>query len=130
MFDDPVGPIEHFSWGRFIIGGQEHSQAEGDRVGKGKDIRLIGREVSRWKERKGHKLTPEMITGVYDQGIEALVIGIGAEGMIELPGKVKRAIEEHGISTLILERTPEACRAYNRLYHEGRRVALLAHGTC
>ncbi len=130
MFDDPKGPIEHFSWARFVIAGQEHSQSEEERVGKGKDIRLIGREVTRWKERKGHKLTPEMITGVYDQEIEVLVIGIGVDGLIEVPPKVKRAIEERGISTLILKRTPEACRTYNRLFHEGRRVALLAHGTC
>jgi len=27
-------------------------------------------------------------------------------------------------------KTPDACRAYNPLVREGKRVVLLAHGTC
>ena len=131
MFDDPRGPIEYFSWAKFIICGQEHSEVvDGEEVGVGKDIRLIGREVSEWRERKGHELKPSMITGVYGRGIEVLIIGIGVDGLIECPGKVKRAIQENGIPEVIVARTPEACRLYNELFHQGKRVALLAHGTC
>jgi hypothetical protein len=126
LFQDPRGPIERFSWGAFVIAGQVHGAGQG----VGKDIRLIGRAVSRWKEREGHRLKKSMITRVYKRDIEVLILGIGVEGAVEVPGKVRRAIADHGISELIIERTPEACRVYNRLYHEGRRLALLAHGTC
>jgi len=126
MFDDPRGPIERFSWGTFVIDGQEHSMT----VGVGKDIRLIGEDVSAWRERKGHKLKRSMITGVYEQGVDVLVIGIGVHGAIACPEKVREAIRDHGISELILQPTPQACATYNELFHQGKKVALLAHGTC
>lgn len=130
LFHDAAGPIERFSWDRFVICGKEHAHSGDERIGKGKDIRLIGTEVTRWKEREGHRLKKSMITGVYDQNIEVLVLGIGVQSAIEAPDKVKEDIAEHGITELIIAPTPEACRAYNRLYHEGKKVAMLAHGTC
>lgn len=130
MFDDPRGPIEHFSWARFVICGREHSETGDSQIGVGKDVRIVGREVSEWRERKGHELKPSMISGVYGQDIEVLIIGNGVEGLIECSGKVKRAIKENGIPEIVVARTPEACRLYNELFHQGKRVALLAHGTC
>lgn len=45
MFDDPDGPIEHFSWGKYIIRGIEHSQSDDDQTrGAGKDI-CVKRDV-------------------------------------------------------------------------------------
>jgi hypothetical protein len=67
-----------------------------------KDIRIIGITVTEWVERKGHTLEKAMITGVFDQGIKKL----------------------------ILFSTPDACKKYNSLFRNGRKVALLAHGTC
>lgn len=130
MFADPEGPIEHFSWGKFIIRGREHSETPDDQVGAGKDIRLIGEEVSEWRERKGHRLKKSMITGVYDQDVEVLIIGTGVYGSLKCPKKVQESVRQHGVLQLILETTPRACRIYNDLYRRGERLALLAHGTC
>ena len=129
-FEDAAGPIERCAWGLFVIGGETHSYEDGERVGAGTDIRVIGEEVTRWKKRKGHRLKKSMITGVYDQGIEVLVIGNGVSGAVEVPDKVQRDIEKHGIREVVIERTPQACRIYNKLYRKGKRAALLAHGTC
>ena len=130
MFDDPQGPIEHFSWAKFVINGTEHAKTSSGIVGVGKDIRLIGAEISEWKERHGHRLTPEMITGVYDRGIEVLILGLGVNGALKCPDEVQREIRAHGIPELILEHTPAACRIYNERYRAGDKIALLAHGTC
>jgi len=130
MFDDPKGPIEHFSWGKFVVNGEEHSESGSEQIGAGKDVCLIGKKVTEWKERKGHRLKTSMITGVYDRGIEILVIGAGVFGAVECPKKVKRALRERGISEVILKKTPDACATYNELFHQGKRMALLAHGTC
>lgn len=130
MFSDHVGPIEHFSWGKFIICGDEHSGSGDERIGKGKDIRLIGKKVTRWKERKGHILSKAMITGIYDEMIETLIIGNGVEGLVRCPGDVLVSIKNHGIKDIIIEKTPDACRIYNELFRNGKRIALLAHGTC
>ena len=124
------GIIEWIAWGSFLVNGALHAKTDAGKIGAGKDIRVIAGEVSAWKERKGHLLTPEMITGVYGQDIEVLVIGIGAHGMIECPADVEAAIHAEGIGELILAPTPEACERYNALVAAGRRAALLAHGTC
>jgi hypothetical protein len=130
MFTDRKGPIEHFSWGKYIICGVEHSDSEKGQIGAGKDIRLIDQEVTEWRERKGHRLNHSMITGIYDQGIEMLIIGIGVNGAVECPKDVRKSIKANGIKKVILARTPDACALYNSLFHQGKRVALLAHGTC
>lgn len=130
MFDDPKGPVEHFSWAKYIVCGAEHSDSEAAKIGVGKDIRLIDKKVTEWKERKGHQLTPAMITGVYDKGIEVLIIGIGVNGALECPKEVRKKIKANGIDKVILFRTPDACAQYNALFHQGKKVAMLAHGTC
>ena len=127
MFEDEKGPIQRFEWGKYTIGGAIHGEGG---LGAGKDIRLIGTEVTKWAEREGHDLGTEMITGVYGRDIEVLIIGCGVDGLLQCPGFVKDSIKSKGIEDIRVLVTPEACRQYNELYHEGRRVALLAHGTC
>jgi hypothetical protein len=136
LFEDPQGFIERFSWGLFTIHGAPHGETEAGRVGAGKDVRVIGDAVTRWRERIGHELSEEMITGVYGLGIETLVIGVGVYGLIQCPAPVQAAIHAAGIRVLILEPTPQACATYNALVRQGATgatppsVALLAHGTC
>jgi len=130
--EDPSGPIERMAWAMFTIGGQRHGWDDeaGREVGVGKDIRLRGRQVTAWRERKGHRLSLEMVTGAWDPPVRTLVIGSGVYGRITVPKKVLRAIRARGIAEVVVERTPDACRRYNVLLREGRDVALLAHGTC
>ncbi|HAF48866.1 MAG TPA: hypothetical protein DCL08_06460 [Anaerolineaceae bacterium] len=127
MFKDSEGPIESFDWGCFVINGEMHS-AEG--AGVGKDICIIDGIVTPWSARKGHLLKPKMVSSIIGSGIEILVIGNGVNGALKVPEKTSKAISEAGISELIIEKTPEACAAFNRLYREGESVAFLAHGTC
>ncbi len=130
MFTDPEGPIESFSFGRFVILGKEHSGRGDERVGKGKDIRMIGKKVERWKEREGHVLDRSSVAGVLDRDVRVVVIGNGESGMLAVPEEVVGFLLKNGIERVVVLRTPEACREYNRLYREGEKVALLAHGTC
>jgi hypothetical protein len=130
MFDDPLGPIEHFSWGEFIILGKKHSSSPVEKTGAGKDIRMVGDQVSRWKERKGHELSIDMVTGVLDKDLDALVLGIGVNGAIQCSKEVIKAIKKSGVEKVFVLQTPDACKKYNELYRQGKRVALLAHGTC
>jgi len=123
------GPIQDFSWGKFIVNDKEHSE-NGKVIGCGKDIRMVGDKVTSWEEREGHLLKKSMITGIYDQGINILVLGVGVESAVKCPRKVVKAIRKHGIKRVIVKATPEACKVYNKLYSRGKKVALLAHGTC
>jgi hypothetical protein len=127
MFQDREGPIESFEWGRYVINGVSHSQ---DGEGVGKDICVINGEVHPWEARKGHRLKVKMVQCVFGKDVSVLVIGVGVQGAIHVPQKTCNAIREAGISTVFIEKTPAACAIYNRLFHNGERVALLAHGTC
>ncbi|WP_187431243.1 hypothetical protein ROLI_027980 [Roseobacter fucihabitans] len=54
--------------------------------------------------------------------IDVLFIGTGAE-IAHLPAAVRDALEEAGIAVEIMA-SPAACRTYNVLLSEGRRIAL------
>ncbi len=125
MFEDPKGPINRFEWAAFTINGEVHNLQEG----VGKDIFLSPQGVSAWSERKGHKLKAGMVKRALALKPEVLIIGNGVEGALEIGKKARRKVEEAGVKLVVL-RTPEACYEYNRLYREGKRVILLAHGTC
>ncbi len=56
--------------------------------------------------------------------IDVLFIGTGAE-IAQIPGAMRHALEEVGIGVEIAA-TPAACRTYNVLLSEGRRVGLAA----
>ena len=126
MFQDRKGPVNAFSWGKYIVNQKEHSVNSG----KGKDILLVGEKVCRWKERKGHQLKKKMIKPVLDFDVDILIVGNGVEGLITCDDKLIEKIKENGIKEVYIEKTPSACELYNRLYREGKKVALLAHGTC
>ena len=125
MFADPKGPITHFEWATFTIDGKIHSPEKG----VGKDIFLSPEGVSAWHERKGHKLKAGMVRRALALKPEVLIIGNGVEGALEIGKKARKEIEDAGVRLIVL-RTPEACQEYNRLYRQGKRVILLAHGTC
>jgi hypothetical protein len=71
-----------------------------------------------------------MVACVIDIRIDTLVIGKGVNGALKVPKKTQKHIRAAGIKTLIIEKTPEACRTYNDLVRRGEKAALLAHGTC
>jgi hypothetical protein len=126
MFDDPDGPVEHFSWGIFVIKGMEHSRG----CGHGKDICLIGEEVDHWERMGGHHLKRNSVRFLNGLDIDTLIIGNGVNGAVEVGDKIKDEVGKMGITELVIERTPEACRTYNKRYRYGEKVCLLAHGTC
>ncbi len=125
-----TGPIQEVSWGRFVIKGREHAKrSDGTIIGAGKDIRLIGEHLESWSERRGHRLTMEMVEKAVQADIDTLIIGNGFLGAVEVPEEVKEFIRRQG-KELIVATTPEACRMYNERFRRGEKVALLAHGTC
>lgn len=127
MFEDPQGPIERFEWGRFQIEGTVHTE---DGEGVGKDICILHGEVLPWEARHGHRLKPAMLEIVLDEDIDVLVIGTGVYGRIKVPNRTIKAAEDAGIGRVIIEKSEDACEAYNALAQAGEKVALLAHGTC
>lgn len=120
LLEDPEGLVEEVRWGCFRISGKDFQ----------KDIRCVGREPSSWADRRGHLLEEDMITGVWDQKLDVLVIGLGIDGAVQCPKIIQDRLRERGIPEIVVAPTVEACRMYNTYIRSGKRVALLAHGTC
>jgi hypothetical protein len=129
LFHDRRGPIERLAWGSFIIAGETHAGGDAP-SGAGADIRLIGRAVTAWSERCGHLLNEGMISGISPGEVDVLILGLGIHRAVACPESLLEMIKARGITQVIAVSTPEACKIYNDLFHQGRRVALLAHGTC
>ena len=55
---------------------------------------------------------------------DVLFVGTGAE-IAHIPGELRRALEEAGLGVEVMN-SPSACRTYNVLLSEGRRIALAA----
>ena len=58
------------------------------------------------------------------EGIDVLLVGTGAE-IAHIPTPFRDALEAAGIGVEVMA-SPQACRTYNVLLGEGRRVALAA----
>ena len=131
MFHDEKGPIEAFTFGCFTINKELHSEDEaGHTTGVGKDICLTRDGITAWKERKGHELSRKMLKQALDYMPDYLIIGCGAQGRLVCPDDVMHYLHKHGIEQVLAVPTAEACAEYNRAFQQGRRVMLLAHGTC
>jgi hypothetical protein len=127
---DPRGPIESFEWGKFIINGINHEKG----INAGKNLRIIGDEVSKWEEFKtglDHHVSIQKITGLQGKGIEVLIFGIGVHGVVQIDSDVFDYLQnELGIAEVYSQKTPKACQSFNDQYELVKKVALLVHGTC
>ncbi|MCF3596089.1 Mth938-like domain-containing protein [Rhodobacteraceae bacterium LMO-12] len=104
-----VQPIDGYGPGFFRIGGERH---EGG-------ILLTLAEVQSWSGFDA----PAVLLGLADE-IDVILFGMGAE-IAQIPADLRAAIEAAGMGAEVMN-TPSACRTWNILAAEGRRVALAA----
>ena len=111
--------IEDYSFGRIIIDGKEYTS----------DVIIYPDHVdSSWWRKEGHRLHLLDIEKAIEEKPETLVIGTGASGLMLVPKDVESRITSRGIK-LVVDKTKEACEAYNRLFQSGKTIAAL-HLTC
>ncbi len=100
-------PIDGYGPGFFRIGGQVHEGTV-----------LTGPTgTTAW----GGYADENALLALSDQ-IDVLFIGTGKD-LTQIPAKLRSTLEEAGIGVEIMN-SPAACRTYNVLLSEGRRVAL------
>ncbi len=100
-------PIDGYGPGFFRVAGQ---------VYKG-SILVHPRGVESWQ---GYSETKRLVAIADD--IDVLLVGTGAD-ITHIPAKFREQLEEAGVGVEIMASTT-ACRTYNLLLSEGRRVAL------
>jgi hypothetical protein len=111
--------IEEYRFGRIVIDGQTYNS----------DVVVYDdRVTSDWWRKKGHELSVQDITDVFDEKPQALVVGTGSPGLMKVLPETRVALEEKKIE-LFVAPTEEACALYNDLCTKRRTVACL-HLTC
>lgn len=108
IFDDSR-PIDGYGPGFFRIGGEVMEGA----------VIILPSGVSGWN---GYDDRARLFATVAE--IDVLFIGTGAE-IAQIPRDLRAALEQAGLGVEIAS-TPAACRTYNVLLGEGRRVGLAA----
>lgn len=81
-----------------------------------------------WWRCQGHNLVPDDIVAILDYNPEVLVIGTGYYGAMEVSPEVRKKTESRGIK-LVVEKTGQAVRIFNKLAEKNKVVAAL-HLTC
>ncbi len=112
--------IDSYSFGSIVIGGKNYKS----------DIMVSTDKLkTNWWREEGHSLTIGDIKEIIDQKCKILVIGTGYSGAMQVPLETKRHIESLGIKIMV-EKTSEAVKTYNKLLEEGRKVIGAFHLTC
>jgi hypothetical protein len=111
--------IESYKFGHIVIDGQTHQ----------KDVIILPDEViGNWWRDEGHSLNPDDLDPVFAAKPDALVIGQGAYGRMQVPAETREAIEAAGIE-VIEQKTTQAYQTYNQI-RARRTVAAALHLTC
>ena len=113
--------IDSYSFGRIRIDGIDYS----------KDVILLRGEVRSpwWRAAGGHVFAPTDLEGVVAAAPEIVVLGTGYFGRVKVLDETLTAFADAG-SEVVVERTGNAVKSFNRLAAEGRDVTAALHLTC
>jgi hypothetical protein len=111
--------ISHYSFGSITVDGTSYRS----------DVIIFpGRVNGSWWRKEGHYLRPEDLEEVVAAKPKLVIIGTGANGVMQVPGSTIKWLEGKGIEVKVA-RTAEAVEIYNSLPDNTTAVAAL-HLTC
>lgn len=112
--------IDSYEFGKIVIKGKAYTQ---DLI-----ISLTGIQ-SEWWRREGHKLYPEDIKKNLVGGIEALIVGTGAAGCMEILPEIYKMAEDLNFEIIALP-TEQAVKKFNQLVEVKKNIVGAFHLTC
>ena len=111
--------IDNYEFGRITVDGKQYTS----------DVVIYEDRVQgSWRRMEGHNLSLADMADVLDKKPDILIIGTGAEGVMRVPSEVVASVEAKGIK-VIVKRTGDACKEYNKMAGSGNVIAAL-HLTC
>ena len=111
--------IDSYKFGEFIVDKKKFEC----------NIELINDQVKEHRHLPEHRLTLDDFQDLINANPSVLIIGTGAYGVVKPPQQIIKVIENKGIK-VIVEKTGDACKTYNRILKQGKKVAALMHNTC
>ena len=111
--------IDSYDFGQITIDGKRYN----------KDLIVFPDRVKAdWWRKEGHHLQMDDLKEILEAKPEVLVVGTGYYGAMTVPTETRKHVESEGIE-LIVQRTAEACKTFNRLV-TSRKVVAALHLTC
>jgi len=111
--------IEFHDFGKITINGKRYTT----------DVIIFPDHVrDNWWRNQGHSLSIEDLREVVQAKPEVLIVGTGYNGCMKVPDEVLEHFTSRSIE-VIVEKTGEACKTYNRVASTKRVVAAF-HLTC
>jgi hypothetical protein len=115
---DPV-MIDSYDFGRIKINGKHYTT----------DLLVFPNKIKAdWWRKEGHRLHIADLKEALEAKPEVLVVGTGHSGMMDVPPETRSYVESQGIE-LVVQKTAEACKTFNRLA-ESRTVVAALHLAC
>jgi len=111
--------IEDYTFGSMTIDGHHYSS----------DLKIFPDHItSNWWRKEGHVLNLEDIEDVLESKPKVFIIGTGYSGIMKVGDALRKHIADQGI-TLIIEKTGDAWKTYNKL-SQNQEVVAGFHLTC
>lgn len=112
--------IDSYQFGKVIIDGVSYNS----------DIIILGNSVHpNWWRKEGHLLSVDDLERVIITEPSILVVGCGASGLMKVPSKTRKVLQEHNIELKALN-TGKAVQKFNELSQANVSVAAALHLTC
>jgi hypothetical protein len=111
--------IDAYDFGKIAVNGNSYAT----------DLLVFPEKIKvGWQRKNGHCLHVADLNEALEAKPEVLVVGTGYSGMLAVPQETRRYVESEGIE-LVVQKTAEACKTFNRLV-ESRNVVAALHITC
>jgi hypothetical protein len=112
--------IDSYDFGHIVIDGQRYTS----------DVIVFPDWVKAdWWRKEGHQLHVEDIKEALEEKPNVLVVGTGYSGLVKVLPETEKYVRSRGVE-LIIQRTGEAYKTFNRLVKSGKRVIAAFHLTC
>jgi hypothetical protein len=111
--------IDKYSFGKIVIGNKTYTS----------DIIIYPDRIDpSWWRKEGHLLQVNDLSDVLKENPDLIIIGTGYSGVMRISEDVKKFLKSKEID-VIIEKTPEAVDAYNKIFETKKTIACL-HLTC
>lgn len=113
--------ISDYEFGKITINGTVYTS----------DLKIFSNKIfPNWWRKEGHKLYIEDIKDILEENPHILIIGCGANSMLEVDKKLVEQLKNKNIKFYIVD-TYKAVELFNRLYPNfNSKIALCIHLTC
>lgn len=113
--------IDNYKFGRIVIDGKAYT----------KDLIIFPDRIKRqWWRDEGHLLQVQDLSDVWEEKLDKLIVGKGANRRMKISKGVENKCQELGIE-LTAKKSSEACEEYNQLSKKEKENSILAiHLTC